>query len=217
MLLRVDLPRGALDRDEVRRVTDEVLARPEYRENGEGLLGQIWGFVQELLGRVLEAVVGSGRQTFLGTAVTLVVVGLVVVLLVRFLRGVRHDPGQAPGLGDATGRAPREWLAEAEQHERAGRWREALRCRYRLLLARLAAAGLVDEVPGRTSGEYLAEALSTLPAARDDLRAVTLAFDRVWYGDQPVDGPEVARVAQAVERVDAATRARRGLAVGAGA
>ncbi len=180
-----------------------MLARPEYRENAPSLLTQVWNFVLELLGRIVELIVGAGERSFVGTVVVLLFAVLVVFAVARFVSRIQRDPTLDPGLSGATGRAPREWLAEAEAHERAGEWREALRCRYRLLLARLAARGLVDEIPGRTSGEYLAEATAALPAAAPDLRAVTAAFERVWYGDFPSDAGEVRRVAEAVDRVDA--------------
>ena len=51
-------------------------------------------------------------------------------------------------------RTAAQWRAEAAAHDAAGRWREALRCRYRALVAELAGRGLVEEIPGRTSGEY---------------------------------------------------------------
>lgn len=180
-----------------------------YRENVPGIVERGLEPAGEWLGRLLEVLFGSGRQTTVGTGVVVVLSLIVVFLLLRFVRGVRRDPGQDLALSGAPGRPPREWLAEAERHERAGRWRDALRCRYRLMLARLAAQGLVDEVPGRTSGEYLAEAIQGVPAAAQDVRGITLAFERVWYGNRPVDADEVRHVAEAVDRVDAAARGAR--------
>jgi Domain of unknown function (DUF4129) len=158
------------------------------------------------LGRFLEAVIGVGEQNLVGTVAVVALLGVILVLVARFLRGVRRDPGQDLALALAPGRSPREWQAEAEEHERAGRWREALRCRYRLLLARLAVRGLIEEVPGRTSGEYLVEAIDALPDAAADLRAVTVAFERAWYGNQAVDAAQVRTAAQAVDRIEAGAR-----------
>jgi hypothetical protein len=178
-----------------------VLTRPEYRENAPSLLRQLYELAQEWLGRFLEAVIGAGEQNLVGTIAVVALLGAVLLLVVRFLRGVRRDPGQDVALAVAPGKSPREWQAEAEEHERSGRWREALRCRYRLLLARLAVRGLIEEVPGRTSGEYLAEAIHALPEAAEDLRAVTAAFERAWYGNQAVGEAQVQAAAQAVERI----------------
>lgn len=194
-----------------------MLARPEFRENAPGLVSQFLNLLREWIGRFLEAIVGAGRDDIVGTIVTVAFLVVVVVLVVRFASRVRRDPSRDVAVSGATGRAPREWLAEAEAHERAGRWREAVRCRYRLLLARLAARGLLDEVPGRTSGEYLREAGANLPAAGADLRLATSAFEAAWYGDRTPDAGQVRRVAEAVDRVEAVAAGARAPALsGAG-
>jgi hypothetical protein len=194
-----------VDPDEVRRTVDEVLARPEYQPLEPGLLDRLLAYAAELIGRVLEAITAAaGGNRLIGGLIVAAVLGAVVALGVRLSRGLRPDPSRAVVVGGAVGRPPAAWEEEAAAHERAGRWREALRSRYRKLLAGLAAAGLIDEVPGRTSGEYLREALQALPAAGDDLRAVTRAFEAAWYGDRPVSAAEVADVRARVERALAA-------------
>ena len=106
--------------------------------------------------------------------VVLGVVAVVTVMIVRFASQVRRGSKVDLSLGAQVGRPPTEWLAEAEGHERAGRWREALRCRYRLLLARLAAIGLVDEVPllavlaSRAEGETVFREVGELRVKESD-------------------------------------------------
>ena len=147
--------------------------------------------------------VGAGRQSVVGTLVVIAVLAVVTFLLVRFLRRVRRDRSIELALSGAIGRSPAEWEAEASAHERAGRWREALRCRYRLVIARLAERGLVEELPGRTTGEYLKEATAGDPAVSPDLRAITTAFERVWYGNRPVGESDLVSVRAAGERLAA--------------
>jgi len=205
----VGVPAGlaepGVDPGEVRRTVDEVLARPEYQPLEPGLLDQLLAYAGELVGRVLEAISdAAGGNRLIGGLIVAAVLGALVVLAVRLSRGLRPDPSRAVVVGGAVGRPPAAWEEEAAAHERAGRWREALRSRYRKLLAGMAAAGLIDEVPGRTSGEYLREALQSLPVAGDDLRAVTRAFEAAWYGDRPVTAAEVDDVRTRVERVLAA-------------
>lgn len=207
-----ELPVPLLDPAEVRRVTDEVLGRQEYAEVRPGLVTQVWDWVLDGIGRLLEAITGSGEQGVVGALVVLGLVAVVVLLAVRFVSGVRRDPGLALVLSGAVGRPPADWAAEADDHERAGRHRAALRCRYRHLLAALAAQGLVDEVPGRTTGEYLSETTAAVPAAAAELRAVTVAFERVWYGDVGADPLLVADARRDVEHV---LRVARGERVGA--
>lgn len=204
--LLAELPSPTLDPEQVRRVVEEVLARPEYREREPGFLQRLLDVVSEAVGRLLEAILGAGTTSPLGLIVLLVLAGAITVLVLRFASGMRRSAARGAELARGTGRSPRDWEAEAEEHEREGRWRDALRCRYRLMLASLAAQGLVDEIPGRTSGEYLAEARANLPAARAELEAVTAAFEQVWYGDQPADGMRAREVAGSVGHVVAVAR-----------
>lgn len=84
-------------------------------------------------------------------------------------------------------REPVNWRAEAEQHRRAGRFRDALRCRYRALVGDLARGGLVDEIPGRTTGEERAQLRRVRPTANAPFSAAADLFDGAWYGHLPVD------------------------------
>lgn len=204
-----DLSVPRVDPAEVRRITDEVLAGPQYAEIQPGLVSQVWDAGLEQFGRAVEAITRSGEQGLVGALVVLGLVAVVVVLVVRFVSGVRRDPGLALVLSGAVGRSPQDWAAEAEGHERAGRHRDALRCRYRYLIAALAAQGLVDEVPGRTTGEYLSETTAAVPDASTELRRVTTAFERVWYGDGRADGAAVHAVHSDVDAVLAAARGER--------
>lgn len=185
--LTVTLPPPAAGADAVRRAVAEVLARPEYAEATPSLAARIRGWVGEQLGRLLDAVLGTGQASLLGSLLLVAAVAAVVVLAVRFARSVRRDPGTAVVTADGVGRAPADWVAEADEHEGAGRYREAVRCRYRALVAALAVAGVVDEAPGRTAGEYLAETRRRRPEVGEEVAAVTAVFEAAWYGHAPVD------------------------------
>lgn len=184
--LAVELPGPAADVDEVRRALSDVLSRPEYAEAAPSLAAQIRAWVAEQLGRLLEAVVGTGQASLIGSLLIVALVLVAAVLAARFARRLQRDPAVAAVSDDGVGRAPADWEAEAEDHERAGHRRDALRCRYRALVAGLAAAGVVDEAPGRTTGEYLTEVRTRRPAATADVAAVTAAFEAAWYGHDPV-------------------------------
>lgn len=79
-------------------------------------------------------------------------------------------------------REPGDWRQEAEGHRTAGRHREALRCRYRALVGDLARRGLLDEIPGRTTGEERNELLVSAPSASPFFRDAADLFDAAWYG-----------------------------------
>ncbi len=195
-----------LDPERVREVTESVLARRELAPARPGPVDRVLGWVVEQIFRVLYRLFGDGGQgiSTVRVVVFALLLALVGYLLWRFLRGVGREASTADELARDVGRAPTDWAAEAEGHERAARHREAVRCRYRLLLARLAERGVIEEIPGRTSGEYLREASAALPAAGEDLRGATEAFERAWYADEPVTARDVDTVREAGERAAAA-------------
>lgn len=84
-------------------------------------------------------------------------------------------------------RQPTNWRREAEQHRVAGRYRDALRCRYRALVGDLARRGLIDEIPGRTTGEERAQLRRVTPAASAPFNSAADLFDGAWYGHRAVD------------------------------
>jgi hypothetical protein len=87
-------------------------------------------------------------------------------------------------------REPRGWREEADAHRSAGRYRDALRCRYRALVGDLARRGLLDEIPGRTTGEERSELRTSAPAAVPSFGEAADLFDAAWYGQlevQPTD------------------------------
>lgn len=96
-------------------------------------------------------------------------------------------------------REPTNWRREAEQHRRAGRYRDALRCRYRALVGDLARQGLIDEIPGRTTGEERAQMRRAAAVASEPFSAAADLFDGAWYGQRVVDGVDDDRF-QSLER-----------------
>jgi len=79
-------------------------------------------------------------------------------------------------------REPGDWRREAEGHRSEGRYRDALRCRYRALVGELARRGLLDEIPGRTTGEERTELAISAPRATPPFRDAADLFDAAWYG-----------------------------------
>ena len=216
-VLAAELPASAVDPDLARRTADEVLARSEYAGIEPTLLQRAWGWVAEQLGRALDALGGSGQARLVGTLLLLVGVAAVAILAARFARGVRRDPEVAAATTGPVGRAGADWAAEASAHEQAGRWREAVRCRYREVVADLAGAGLVDEVPGRTAGEYLAEVRDAAPAAGTPFAAMTGAFEEAWYGNAAVAEGDLRALREDAGRLRRVTGLRSRQTVGAGA
>ncbi len=198
----------------MRETVAEVLAQERYEALQPTLIDRVWAEILSLVGRVLALLEGTGQAGIIGTVVLLVALAGVAYLVIRLLRRVR--PGGAsdePDIGLA-GRSPRDWAKEADEHEQARRWREAVRCWHRALVAELAEAGLTEEVPGRTAAEYSADVAVSVPAAAASFASATASFERAWYADAAVGPEDVDAVKGAADEVRRAASLR-ATAVGA--
>jgi len=193
-----DLPKPTRPPGEVSRTIDRVLARPEYRHPGPSFLERIQRDVLDWIARVLSGVVGAGVGAWIVLALIL---GLVVLIVWRLAGGVTRDPGRGVAVSAGRLRPAADWRAEAEAHERAGEWRQAVRCRYRALVADLAGRGFLQEVPGRTAGEYRAELGDAVPAASPPFAGATELFEGAWYGQRPTAAADAAHLRDLANRV----------------
>ena len=134
----------------------------------------------------------------------LLIVALVALVYLLVRRLIHSKGGRAPGrrkhnADDADldvierdavavdrSREPTNWRAEADAHRRAGRYRDALRCRYRALVGDLARRSVIDEIPGRTTGEERAQLRRATPTASAPFNAAADLFDAAWYGSADV-------------------------------
>jgi Domain of unknown function (DUF4129) len=194
------------DPREVREVVREVLSRPEFRPPERSLMERLLDWVLEAVGRLLAALGGSGAGGIVGLVLLALVLVGVGVLAARFSRGLTPSPEVAAAVPGGRRRSAAEWRAEAEAQERAGAWRDAVRSRYRALVADLAARGLVEEVPGRTAGEYRSEVGRALPAAASDFAGATELFEVAWYGRADTGPREAAHLRDLSDRVLQRTR-----------
>jgi hypothetical protein len=194
------------DPQEVREVVREVLARPEFRPPERSLMERVLDWVLEAIGRLLAALGGSGAGGIVGLILLALVLVGVGILAARFSRGLTPSPEVAAAVVGGRRRSAAEWRAEAEAQERAGAWRDAVRSRYRALVADLAARGLVEEVPGRTAGEYRREVGRALPAATGDFAGATELFEVAWYGRADTGPGEAAHLRDLSDRVLRRTR-----------
>jgi hypothetical protein len=198
VLVRVpeDLPAPTDDPARVKDLTQQILRGRQFQAPKRSLLQAAWHWLATEVGRLLGQLFGGGGLGSDWGAVVVVAVVVTVVVALVVTTVARLGPGGAgrrsPVValrGHGPSRSPADWRAEAAAHEAAGRWRQALRCRYRALVAELVGRGLVAEIPGRTSGEYRRDVDAVAPAAGPAFGAATDLFEQVWYGDQPT-GPD---------------------------
>ena len=187
--LLAQLPEPTRSPDEVRRQAEEIVSRPEFRRPEPSLFDRLQEWLAEQLSRVFTALSGGGRGSVVGLVLLVAAVAALVYFATRFARTVSVEPRARAVEARTPIRSAAEWLAEAARAEAEGHWRDGVRYRHRALVAGLAERGVVEEVPGRTAGEYRADITSALPAAAGEVEAATDLFERVWYGDL-LTGPE---------------------------
>jgi hypothetical protein len=175
----------------VRRAVHEVLSRAEFRRPGPSPLTRARNWVFGQIDRLLSGLNGGGVGSVLGWTIVALLVGAVAYFVWRFARGLTGDPELAASLPPPPRRTAADWLAEASAQEARGEWRLALRSRYRALVADLAGRGLIEDVPGRTAGEYRAEVRTNLPAGAAEFGGASDLFELAWYGNRAT-GPEEA-------------------------
>lgn len=193
----VDAP---VDPDDARRRAAEILARREFappRQNPfERAFAAVGRFFARLFARLFGTFGTGGGGA--GTLVAwLVVLAAIVLLLVLLVRGWRRRSAPVVVVDEtvvavAARTTAQAWRDEAAAHAAAGRWRDAVRCRYRAVEAELFERGVLAGVPGDTTGGERRQVSSRLPAVAVPFDDATDAFERAAYGPAPVDAEALA-------------------------
>ncbi len=194
------LPRAAIplpvprhDPAQVRAAARAIANSAEFRPPRQSWWSAAYHWVLREVGKLVGHLMGLGGGSRAAAWVTVAVLAAVVALAgyvaVRLWVRMPAEASSPVVVTTATtGRSAVDWRAQAARHERDGRWRDALRCRYRALVADLARRGVVSEVPGRTAGEYRDTVRFSAPGIARDFGRATALFEDAWYGDRPT-GP----------------------------
>lgn len=179
--------------EEARREARDILSGAEYSEPEESLVERAVDWLFGRLGDAIATLTGGGPGSVIGWLIVTALGAGAIWLLVRSLR-VPSVPGRPVDgelrYGTETHRDPAVWLEEAARLAAAGDHRGALRCRYQALIARLVLDGVVDDVLGRTTGEYQALLSDRLPGEREAVERITARFDDAWYGGRTIDATD---------------------------
>jgi hypothetical protein len=197
------IPPAAHDPGAVRELADRILAEARYDRPPESIPDQIMSWLGDQLAKAFGALVSGGGGTVLAWLILLAALGGVVYLLVRYGRvsipSLTTD--DEPEAMVELSRSAREWRADADRLEAAGRWAEGLRCRHRALVADLVRRGAIPEQAGRTAGEYVRDVARSLPEATPSLAAATDLFEAAWYGGADTGPDESLRFVELDARV----------------
>jgi hypothetical protein len=169
------------------------LSRDEFRPPRRGVIERVLEWIAERIARLFGLLGGGGPGAVIGWLLVLAVLVGTIALIVAGVRRARGRlvaaPDPEPEIVTTTRRPAAAWRADAAAHAAAGRWREAMRCRYRAVVADLADRGVVDEGPGLTTGGERTQVATALPALAAPFASASDAFDRGIYGGEPV-GPD---------------------------
>jgi hypothetical protein len=207
-------PTPTVDPDGAERAARAVLSDRKYIEAARPptLRERFFDWVGEQITELLQALSSGGGRGIIAWIIVGVFLAVIAFLLMRLLGSVdpvrKARPSPEIDVELFADRSIDEWTRAAEDAERAGDWREGLRCRHRVLVAELLDRDVIDRRPGRTAADIALLAGERVPAATSDLDAATRLFEDVWYGWRDADSTTrdafVAHVASAVDHVGAA-------------
>lgn len=207
-----------VDPDQVAEQVEQIMSRPEFTYEpswmerlGEWIneqLEKLFGGAEPVDGTVAPSQFGGGAGSLIAWLIIIValiaVIAAVVFALRRRVRREDVDEDEVELEVEHRRRAA-EWRSDAEEHERRGEWKLALRARYRELVRALTDTGQLPNVAGRTTGELRADLDATTPDAAADFDAASLLFELAWYADAPTDAAENRRFRELAAAVLAAT------------
>ena len=195
--------------DQVRRVmsagaydyTPSVLQR---------FLDWIGGFFDDLFnvgvggGGAFGGGIGGVVAWLMIAAAVVAIIAVVVVAVRQRLRVGRAEVER--GVAEVEHRRPAgDWRRDAEAHEAAGEWKEAMRARYRELVRTLVDRRQLPDVAGLTTGELRGELAATTPDASAPFDVASGLFESAWYGGRSTGPAENQQVRAAAAQVLAAT------------
>ena len=216
--LVLGLARAAADDDDVRAQVRKVMSKPAYRYEPT-LLERVGRRLSEWLQHLLEKLhfpgvgtgqFGGGAGTVVAWVLILLAVGVLVLAVVRAVqRRVRKPPADdtpATTTDVEHERRAKDWADEATRMEREGRFKDAVRARYRELVRTLVDRGQLPDVPGLTTGELRRALGRTTPTAAAPFDRACTTFELAWYAELPVDADDLAGLRAAAAEVLGAPR-----------
>lgn len=197
-----------IDAEQVRRATEEVLDRPEYRDLYPDPLARLVNEVRSWFAELLFDVFTGRAAADVGLVVAVVVVLVVVVLGVVALLGVRRAAAADLVVDDPAATTATDALAAADAARAAGDVHAAVRRRYGALLLLLAERDVLPRLPGTTVGEVDAAVVRAAPACASVVADAGRALADVVYGHRPATPADDDLVAAAVRAADRAVPQR---------
>jgi hypothetical protein len=191
-----------VDPDAAREAAERILAGEEFAPPEPSLVERLLERLAEWLDGLLPSFGGGGGgATVVGWLLLAAVAVAVVWLLARAWRRRRPRPSRPSAVVEVTVGAAGavDWRAAAAEAGAAGRWADALRCRYRALVAELGRRGVVGPDTALTPGEARAGVAASVPPAAPPFDGAADLFERTWFGTDPAGATDAERF-DALER-----------------
>ncbi len=191
-----------IGRDAAARAAREELTRGIYHRDDPGVVSRVLAWAQDVLVRLFDAIAAHSPGGVWGLLALALVVALAVVV-VRWRVGALARSGSVAGAPVFAGQAlsASEHRRAADAAAAAGEYETACRERFRAVVRELEERAVLDERPGRTAGEVVAETTALAPAVAAPLRAAARVFDEVSYGGRPGSAAADARLRTADDAV----------------
>lgn len=140
-------------------------------------------------------------------------------LLVWVMRTVQRQRlrvalGDEPAKSTAWARETEDWRRQAEQEAARGAWREAIHALYWAAIVHLEGRRAWRHNPSRTPREYV-RLLKAGSAEQRELRGLTSALERSWYGQREANAAEFDAAKESFERLADGSDAREPIGGGA--
>lgn len=208
LLLVLQQPPGSFPPDALQQLAillrHPPFAEAEVPESGwwESLIGWLIKLVEPFLEPQRNPAKGPITTVVVGmlVALTAVVMGWVILLLVRGMHGTIWREARTPMTSETqeflTSTAA---LREAQHLAKLHDYRMAIRSLYLASLLWLEERNCIPRNPTLTNREHLDQVSD--PQLRSHLQPIVETFERVWYGSYPVDATLFAEYQQQVERL----------------
>ncbi|HEX4156373.1 MAG TPA: DUF4129 domain-containing protein [Acidobacteriaceae bacterium] len=193
-----------------RAAAQAILGQPEFqpvqRTWWDRLKEKLWGWIGTLfmgidrvttsapwLGKLLEWVL------FIAASVGLLVWVLRVVQRQRLRLAVGPDAARA---ATEWARESEDWRRMADEQAERGAWREAIHALYWAAIVLLEQRRAWRHNPARTPREYV-RLLRADSTEQRELRGLTRALERTWYGQRAADREEYSEARESFQRLAA--------------
>lgn len=173
------------DPERIRATVEEVLSRPAYDGLRRDPVREALAIVRRAVAEWLAGLLTSSTGGVLGWLLLLVVAIIAGLAIWRLVHRLRRDPTARDVTTAARGATVADHLAAARAAEAAGDLHAAVAARYRALVLSLITRGILDDIPGMTSGEIRRAVADRAPGERARIDDASDAFERVWYAHEP--------------------------------